>query len=132
MQESDVFSAQSFENHFEILKRYYIIFCFLQDQDMFDEDWQRDIDIPEMSDDPYFEAYGDADFNVAYYCYGNKPTLSASEISSASSSVSGISSASSSVSGISSESSSATGVSSGSSASSGANFIHNTGRMWNR
>ena len=39
-----------------------------------DEDWQRDIDIPEMSDDPYFEAYGDADFNVAYYYYGDKPT----------------------------------------------------------
>ena len=46
------------------------------DYDMFDEDWQRDIDIPEMSDDPYFEAYGDADFNVAYYYYGDKPTPS--------------------------------------------------------
>ena len=44
------------------------------DYDMFDEEWQRDIDIPEMSDDPYFEAYGDADFNVAYYYYGDKPT----------------------------------------------------------
>lgn len=39
-----------------------------------DEEWQRDIDIPEMSDDPYFEAYGDADFNVAYYYYGDAPT----------------------------------------------------------
>ena len=47
-----------------------------QDYDMFDEDWQRDIDIPEMSDDPYYEAYGDADFNVAYYYYGDKPTPS--------------------------------------------------------
>ena len=46
------------------------------DQDIFDEDWQRDIDIPEMSDDPYFEAYGDADFNVAYYYYGDAPTPS--------------------------------------------------------
>ena len=46
------------------------------DHDMFDEDWQRDIDIPEMSDDPYFEAYGDADFNVAYYYYGDDPTPS--------------------------------------------------------
>ena len=46
------------------------------DHDMFDEDWQRDIDIPEMSDDPYYEAYGDADFNVAYYYYGDKPTPS--------------------------------------------------------
>lgn len=44
------------------------------DTDSEDEDWQRDIDIPEMSDDPYFEAYGDADFNVAYYYYGDKPT----------------------------------------------------------
>ncbi len=44
------------------------------DKDSEDEDWQRDIDIPEMSDDPYFEAYGDADFNVAYYYYGDKPT----------------------------------------------------------
>ncbi|MBQ3367578.1 hypothetical protein IJG44_01610 [bacterium] len=47
-----------------------------QDRDMFDEEWQRDIDIPEMSDDPYFEAYGDADFNVAYYYYGDEPTPS--------------------------------------------------------
>ena len=47
-----------------------------QDRDMFDEEWQRDIDIPEMSDDPYFEAYGDADFNVAYYYYGDDPTPS--------------------------------------------------------
>ena len=46
------------------------------DYDMFDEDWQRDIDIPEMSDDPYYEAYGDDDFNVAYYYYGDKPTPS--------------------------------------------------------
>ena len=38
-----------------------------------DEDWQRDIDIPEMSDDPYFEAYGDAAYNVAYYYYGDAP-----------------------------------------------------------
>ena len=45
-----------------------------QDTDSEDEEWQRDIDIPEMSDDPYFEAYGDADFNVAYYYYGDKPT----------------------------------------------------------
>ena len=45
-----------------------------QDQDVFDEDWQRDIDIPEMSDDPYYEAYGDADFNVAYYYYGDDPS----------------------------------------------------------
>ena len=44
------------------------------DTDSDDEDWQRDIDIPEMSDDPYFEAYGDADFNVAYYYYGDDPT----------------------------------------------------------
>ncbi len=44
------------------------------DHDIFDDDWQHDIDIPEMSDDPYFEAYGDADFNVAYYYYGDKPT----------------------------------------------------------
>ena len=47
-----------------------------QDTDSEDEDWQRDIDIPEMSDDPYFEAYGDADFNVAYYYYGDAPTPS--------------------------------------------------------
>ena len=45
-----------------------------QDRDMFDEEWQRDIDIPEMSDDPYYEAYGDADFNVAYYYYGDDPS----------------------------------------------------------
>ena len=45
-----------------------------QDTDSEDEEWQRDIDIPEMSDDPYFEAYGDADFNVAYYYYGDDPT----------------------------------------------------------
>ena len=44
------------------------------DTDSEDDDWQRDIDIPEMSDDPYFEAYGDADFNVAYYYYGDDPT----------------------------------------------------------
>ena len=44
------------------------------DTDSEDEEWQRDIDIPEMSDDPYFEAYGDADFNVAYYYYGDDPT----------------------------------------------------------
>lgn len=44
------------------------------DHDIFDEEWRRDIDIPEMSDDPYFEAYGDADFNVAYYYYGDEPT----------------------------------------------------------
>ena len=44
------------------------------DTDSEDEEWQRDIDIPEMSDDPYFEAYGDADFNVAYYYYGDEPT----------------------------------------------------------
>ena len=46
------------------------------DHDIFDEDWQHDIDIPEMSDDPYFEAYGDADYNVAYYYYGDAPTPS--------------------------------------------------------
>ena len=46
------------------------------DHDIFDDDWQHDIDIPEMSDDPYFEAYGDADFNVAYYYYGDDPTPS--------------------------------------------------------
>ena len=45
-----------------------------QDTDPDDEDWQRDIDIPEMSDDPYFEAYGDAGYNVAYYYYGDDPT----------------------------------------------------------
>ena len=45
-----------------------------QDTDSEDEDWHRDIDIPEMSDDPYFETYGDADFNVAYYYYGDEPT----------------------------------------------------------
>ena len=44
------------------------------DTDSEDEDWHRDIDIPEMSDDPYYEAYGDADFNVAYYYYGDVPT----------------------------------------------------------
>ena len=45
-----------------------------QDTDSEDEEWQRDIDIPEMSDDPYFEAYGDAGYNVAYYYYGDEPT----------------------------------------------------------
>jgi len=44
------------------------------DSDSEEDDWQRDIDIPEMSDDPYFEAYGDADYNVAYYYYGDDPT----------------------------------------------------------
>ena len=44
------------------------------DTDSEDEEWQRDIDIPEMSDDPYFEAYGDAGYNVAYYYYGDDPT----------------------------------------------------------
>ncbi len=44
------------------------------DTDSEDDDWQRDIDIPEMSDDPYFEAYGDAGYNVAYYYYGDEPT----------------------------------------------------------
>ena len=44
------------------------------DADSEEDDWQRDIDIPEMSDDPYFEAYGDADYNVAYYYYGDAPT----------------------------------------------------------
>ena len=45
-----------------------------QNTDSEDEEWQRDIDIPEMSDDPYFEAYGDAGYNVAYYYYGDDPT----------------------------------------------------------
>ena len=47
-----------------------------QDTDSEDDDWHRDIDIPEMSDDPYYEAYGDAGYNVAYYYYGDDPTPS--------------------------------------------------------
>ena len=44
------------------------------DSDVFEGDWQQDIDIPERSDDPYFETYGEADYNVAYYYYGDAPT----------------------------------------------------------
>jgi len=36
------------------------------DADTEEDDWQRDIDIPEMSDDPYFEAYNELDGRIVY------------------------------------------------------------------
>jgi hypothetical protein len=38
-----------------------------------DEAWERDIEIPDMSGNPYWEEYSDSDKNIAYYYYGDKP-----------------------------------------------------------
>ncbi|HQI05189.1 MAG TPA: hypothetical protein PL195_07985, partial [bacterium] len=41
-----------------------------------DDEWERDIEIPDMSGNPYWEEYSDSDKNVAYYYYGDKPVKS--------------------------------------------------------
>jgi hypothetical protein len=38
-----------------------------------DEAWERDIEIPDMNDNPYWEEYSASDKNIAYYYYGDKP-----------------------------------------------------------
>lgn len=38
-----------------------------------DEEWERDIEVPDMSDNPYWEEYSDSDKNIAYYYYGDEP-----------------------------------------------------------
>jgi hypothetical protein len=43
-----------------------------QDADV-DEEWERDIEVPDMSDNPYWEEYSDSDKNIAYYYYGDEP-----------------------------------------------------------
>jgi len=41
-----------------------------------DDEWERDIEIPDMSGNPYWEEYSDSDKNIAYYYYGDKPVKS--------------------------------------------------------
>jgi hypothetical protein len=41
-----------------------------------DDEWERDIEMPDMSGNPYWEEYSDSDKNVAYYYYGDKPVKS--------------------------------------------------------
>ncbi|MGI6393536.1 MAG: hypothetical protein ACOX2F_02200 [bacterium] len=41
-----------------------------------DDEWERDIEIPDMSSNPYWEEYSDSDKNIAYYYYGDKPVKS--------------------------------------------------------
>jgi hypothetical protein len=38
-----------------------------------DDEWERDIEMPDMSGNPYWEEYSDSDKNIAYYYYGDKP-----------------------------------------------------------
>ncbi|HSW59624.1 MAG TPA: hypothetical protein VLJ60_02430, partial [bacterium] len=38
-----------------------------------DDEWERDIEMPDMSENPYWEEYSDSDKNIAYYYYGDKP-----------------------------------------------------------
>jgi hypothetical protein len=45
------------------------------DADINDE-WERDVEIPDMSGNPYWEEYSDSDKNIAYYYYGDKPVKS--------------------------------------------------------
>jgi hypothetical protein len=41
-----------------------------------DDEWERDIEMPDMSGSPYWEEYSDSDKNIAYYYYGDKPVKS--------------------------------------------------------
>ncbi|HRZ78868.1 MAG TPA: hypothetical protein P5044_02570 [bacterium] len=41
-----------------------------------DDEWERDVEIPDMSGNPYWEEYSDSDKNIAYYYYGDKPVKS--------------------------------------------------------
>jgi len=41
-----------------------------------DDEWEQDIELPDMSGNPYWEEYSDSDKNIAYYYYGDKPVKS--------------------------------------------------------